>query len=223
MIDLLRAIWQADSGFPSGTFAFSGGLEGFYAMTPAADAAAFASVLHDLLAHRWATGDRVAVAQAHRAGDDLAGIAAADAALDAATLVRPLRDGSRRNGMALLTAHERIGTASAAWLRAACRDGTCLGHLAVVQGALLRALGLDLPSAIASSGYAAAAALVTASVRLGRVGAIEAQRALSDVLPLLASLADNPPVMGSRPEGFVPFLDIAAARQARATMRLFVT
>ena len=223
MIDLLRAIWQADSGFPSGSFAFSGGLEGFYAMTPAADAAALASVLRDLLTYRWATGDRVALAASHRAGDDLAGIAAADIALDVATPIQPLRNGSRRNGMALLAAHERLGTPPAAWLRAACRDGTCLGHLAVMQGALFRALGLDLPAAIAASGYAAAAALVTASVRLGRVGAIEGQRALFGVLPLLAELAANPPAPSAQPEGFVPFLDIAAARQARATMRLFAT
>jgi urease accessory protein len=223
VIDLLRSIWQADSGFPSGSFAFSGGLEGFYALAPDADAAALSAVLYDLLAHRWATGDRVALAQAHRAGHDLAAIARADAAVDAATLVEPLREGSRRNGMALLAAHERLGTAPAASLRDACREGRCLGHLAVMQGALFRALGLDLPAAIATAGYAAAAALVTASVRLGRIGAIEGQRALADVLPLLAALARQPPAPDARPEGFVPLLDIAAARQTRASMRLFAS
>jgi urease accessory protein len=249
VIELLHAIWQADSGFPSGSFAFSGGLEAFYALTPA-DGSVLPGLLHDMLLRRWASSDRVALCRAHRAGGasdkdhaggasdadraggasdaDRAGgaldlIAAADAALDAAILVQALREGSRRNGMALLVAHERLGTAEARPLRAACRDGRCLGHLAVVQGALFRAIGMDLPAAIAAAGYGAAAALITAAVRLGRIGAIEGQRALAGVLPLLAELAAHPPPPDTVPEGFLPLLDIAAARHMRAPMRLFAT
>jgi urease accessory protein len=248
MIELLHAIWQADSGFPSGSFAFSGGLEAFYALSEA-DATALPALLHDTLALRWASSDRVALSHAHRASGALdakpasgasdakpAGtlnakaasnfvdaIAAVDAALEAAILVQPLREGSRRNGMALLAAHERLGTAGARQLRAACRDRQCLGHLAVMQGALFRAIGMDLPAAIAAAGYSAVASLVTAAVRLGRVGAIEGQRALSGVLPLLAHLAAHPPPPDAVPEAFLPLLDIAAARHARAGMRLFAT
>ncbi len=220
MIDLL-ALWQADSGFPSGSFAFSGGLEGYFALAPDSDDVA--GVLRDLLAHRWATSDRVALTQAHRANGDLAAIAAADAALEAATLIQSLRDGSRRNGAAFLSAHARIGTAMADTLRAACRHGSCLGHLAVMQGAVFGALGMAPQSAIAASGYAAAASLVTAAVRLGRVGAMQGQRALAGVLPLLSELAATPPDTHAMPKGFVPFLDIAAARHPRASMRLFAT
>jgi urease accessory protein len=231
MIELLHAIWQADSGFPSGSFAFSGGLEAFYALSRS-DTTALPHLLHDTLALRWACSDRVALSRAHRASgaldakpasNSLDAIAAADAALEAAILVQPLREGSRRNGMALLVAHERLGTAGAGPLRAACRDGRCLGHLAVMQGALFRAIGMDLPVAIAAAGYGAAASLVTAAVRLGRVGAIEGQRALSGVLPLLAQLASHPPPPDAVPEAFLPLLDIAAARHARAGMRLFAT
>jgi urease accessory protein len=285
VIELLHAIWQADSGFPSGSFAFSGGLEAFYALSEA-DATALPALLHDMLALRWASSDRVALSRAHRASgalnvrpasgalnvrpasgalnvrpasgalnvrptsgalnvrptsgalnvrpasgaldaqfasNSLDAIAATDAALEAAILVQPLREGSRRNGMALLAAHERLGTAGARPLRVACRDGQCLGHLAVMQGALFRAIGMDLPAAIAAAGYGAAASLVTAAVRLGRVGAIEGQRALSGVLPLLAHLASHPPPPDAVPEAFLLLLDIAAARHARAGMRLFAT
>lgn len=223
MIDLLRAIWQADSGFPSGAFAFSGGLEAFYVLSPAADAAVLASVLHDMLALRWASAERVALTMAHRAGDDIGAVAAADMALEAATLMQSLRDGSCRNGQALLTAHARLGTAAAVRLRAACRDGLCLGHLAVMQGAVFCALGIELGAAIAAAGYAAAAAMVMAAVRLGRIGAIDGQRALAGVLPLLADLAIDVPAANAVPEGFLPLLDIAAARHPRAAMRLFAT
>lgn len=223
MIATLHAIWQADSAFPSGAFAFSGGLEGFFAATPAADAAMLAALLRDTLAQRWATSDRVALAGAHRASGDLGRIAAADASLEAATMVQALRDGSRRNGAALLAAHDRLGTPFAAALRTACRSGPCLGHLAVVQGALFAALGMDLATAIAAAGYAAASAMVTAAVRLGRVGAIEGQRALAAVLPLLTAFAAEPPPPGAVPEGFLPLLDVAAARHTRASLRLFAT
>jgi urease accessory protein len=121
MIELLHAIWQADSGFPSGSFAFSGGLEAFYALT-GSDQTALPDLLHDMLALRWASSDRVALSHAHRASDGLDtksassaldakpasgaldisfldAIATADPALEAAILVQPLREGSRRNGM----------------------------------------------------------------------------------------------------------------------------
>ena len=70
MIELLHAIWQADSGFPSGSFAFSGGLEAFYALSEA-DATALPDLLHDMLALRWASSDRVALSHAHRASGAL--------------------------------------------------------------------------------------------------------------------------------------------------------
>ena len=63
-----------------------------------------------VLQHRWATSDRVAIARAHRAGDDFDKLAAVDQAVEAATLAEPLRSGSKRNGNALLAAHARLGT-----------------------------------------------------------------------------------------------------------------
>lgn len=223
MIALLRAIWQGDGAFPSGAFAFSGGLEGLATLGAPSGAAGLKALLEDVLRLRWASADRVALARAYRAGGDLAAVAAADAAMEAATLCTPLRDGSRRNGAALLLAHDRLGTPGAGALRAACHAGACLGHLPVMQGALFRALGLDLASAVAVAGYAAVTSFVTASVRLGRVGAIEAQKAVAAVLPLLAELAAMPPAEDAPIEGFLPLLDVAAARHARADMRLFAT
>ena len=56
------------------------------------------------LQHRWVTSDRVAVALAHRASDDFDKLAEIDHAVEAATLAEPLRNGSKRNGNALLAA-----------------------------------------------------------------------------------------------------------------------
>lgn len=221
MLNLLHAIWQADSAFPSGAFAFSGGLEGLAAQGMPGGRAALASVMRDLLLHRWASADRVALARAHRACGDLDRIAMADDALDATILPAPLREGSCRNGAALLAAHARLGQPTAQRLRHARAQGRLHGHLPVMQGAIFHALGMTESAATAAAGYAAIAAIATASVRLGRVGAIEAQSAVAGMLPLLAGLAADPPADDAPIEGFLPLLDIAAARHARAGVRLF--
>jgi len=221
VLNLLHAIWQADSAFPSGAFAFSGGLEGLAALGAQPGRAALAAIMRDVLLCRWGSADCVALLRAHGASGDLDRIAAADAALDAATLAAPLREGSRRNGAALLTAHVRLGRAEARRLQRAQAEGCLHGHLAVMQGALFRDLGLDAHAAVAAAGYAMLAALAAASVRLGCVGAIEAQSALAATLPLLADLAADPPQADAPIEGFLPLLDLAAMRHARADMRLF--
>jgi urease accessory protein len=221
MLNLLYAIWQADSAFPSGAFAFSGGLEGLAAQGLQEGPEALASLMRDLLRHRWASADRVALARAYRAGGDIGRLAVVDDALEASILVAPLREGSRRNGAAMLAAHARIGQPLAQRLQCARAQTMLQGHLPVVQGAIFHALGMTEGAAIAAAGYAAIAALATASVRLGRVGAIEAQAAIAATLPLLADLGDDPPSDDAPIEGFLPLLDLAAARHVRAGVRLF--
>ncbi|HTW72307.1 MAG TPA: urease accessory UreF family protein [Acetobacteraceae bacterium] len=221
MLNLLHAIWQADSAFPSGAFAFSGGLEGLTALGLPISAQTLADLMRNLLLHRWASADRVALARAYRAGGDIDRIAAADDALDSAILVAPLREGSRRNGASMLAAHARIGHPAAQRLQHARVQGAVHGHLPVMQGAIFHALGMTEAAATATAGYATIAALATASVRLGRVGAIEAQSAIAATLPLLAHLAGDPPSEDAPIEGFLPLLDLAAARHAHASVRLF--
>jgi len=218
---MLHAIWQADSAFPSGAFAFSGGLEGLEALGLPIGRATLAALMRDVLLRRWASADRVALARAHRATGDFDRIVAADQALDAAILAAPLREGSRRNGAAFLAAHARLGQSAAQRLQRARAQGLLPGHLPVMQGAIFMALGMDAAAAIAAAGYAAMAALATASVRLGRIGAIDAQSAIADLLPVLAGLAADPPPEDAPIEGFLPLLDLAATRHAHAGARLF--
>jgi urease accessory protein len=100
--DLLTILQHADSAFPSGSFAFSNGIEGLAAMNAPLDRSGLRDVVAMFLQHRWVTSDRVAVALAHRAGDDFDKLAEIDQAVEAATLAEPLRNGSKRNGNALL-------------------------------------------------------------------------------------------------------------------------
>jgi urease accessory protein len=222
LINLLTILQHADSAFPSGGFAFSNGIEGLAAMNAGLDRGRLTDIVTMVARHRWATSDRIAVALAHRADGDLDDIAEIDHAVEVATLAEPLRTGSKRNGNALLAAHTRLATNGAAELRSMIEAGNAHGHLAVVQGFVWRARGLSEADAIAVSGYSTAAGLIAAAVRLGCVGAVEAQAVLTAVLPQIDALALPVP---SDPaiESFMPWLDTAAARHARAHLRLFAS
>ena len=75
------------------------------------------------------------------------------------------------------------------------------------------------------SAYTVAAGLVNAAVRLGAVGAIEAQGALASTLCLIdtvSALAFDP----AAPLAFAsmtPLLDVASVRHARSSLRLFAS
>jgi urease accessory protein len=222
LIDLLTILQHADSAFPSGSFAFSNGIEGLSAMNVPLDRRGLHDVVVMFLRHRWACSDRVAVAKTHRANGDFTLVADIDHAVEAATLAEPLRKGSKRNGNALLAAHMRLGTPGAQELKARIADGEVFGHLPVVQGFVWRASGLSEAAAVAVSGYSTAAGLIAAAVRLGRIGGVEAQAVLSAVLATIAELsAPIPP--DAEIESFMPWVDAAASRHARADLRLFAS
>ncbi len=173
-LSLLTTLWQADSAFPSGSFAFSNGIEGAAALGEPLDAANLAALL------------------------------------------------ARRNGVAFLTAHQRLGTQGAAAFRAEIAAGRALGHLPVAQGLVWRNCGLDEKLAILTSGYVTASGLVAAAVRLGRIGAVAAQAVLAAIFPLIAEFATEAPgPTDGEITSMTPWIDIAAIRHSRADLRLF--
>ena len=221
-MDLLTILQHADSSFPSGSFAFSNGIEGLSAMNAPLDRRGLQDVVTLFLRHRWATSDRVALALTHRANEAFDKVAGIDHAVEAATLAEPLRTGSKRNGNALLAAHVRLATPGARELRMLIEDGEAHGHMPVVQGFVWRARGLSEAAAVAVSGYSTAAGLIAAAVRLGRIGAVEAQSVLAAALATVAELSTSiAPAAGI--ESFMPWVDAAASRHARAHLRLFAS
>lgn len=218
---VLQAIWQADGTFPSGSFAFSYGVEGVIAMRGNVDVVALTEMTRALLRQRWEPCDRIAVVRAFRAGGDLSAISATDRDVEASTFGATLRDGSRRNGGSFLASHARLGNEAALKLRQAVRTGDCLGHIAVMQGAVWQATGLDEDLVQLTSGYAVASSVVAAAVRLGAIGALEGQKVLAACLPLIEELASQPVSEDAELASFLPFLEVAAARHARADLRLF--
>ena len=205
-LDTLRALQLADSGFPSGAFAYSWGME-TAAENGRLDRAGFGPWLAVEMLGRWAQFDRVVLADAYRTDDELP----VDARTDCLFMAEPLRARSAEAGQAFLSATARLGDPVAVRFRGAVLDGEAAGHLPVAQGAVFRSMGLELAPALAVSAHVAAQGLAGAAVRLGLVGALEAQGILRDLQPEFAPFT-APPLPGTLPASFAPISEIAMMR-----------
>lgn len=220
MRSLLTALQHGDSLFPSGGFAFSQGLEA--SIAEATDLGPFdlGAFISGQVRFRWATADRVAVVRAHRAPGP-ATVASIDREVEESTLVEALRVGSRKNGVALITTHVRMRTPGAAAYRHLIGAGDALGHLSVIQGFLWRALGLGEAEAVAMSGYGLVAGLMAAAVRLGAIGALEAQALTARLLGEVESCAEADVHADQPLSSWVPLSEIAIMRHGNNGQRLF--
>src|SRR4249919_90507 len=93
---LLATLQQADSFFPAGGVAFSWGLETLITEGLFRAERDLRGLLVGQLAQRWATFDRCALVAAFEIAPDLAGVTCVDQRVEAMSLARELREGSRR-------------------------------------------------------------------------------------------------------------------------------
>jgi urease accessory protein len=221
---MIRLLQVSDSSFPSGAFAFSSGLETLINEGRVTDAGAISGVLTGQVLPRWASFDRPFLVAAHAAHADLDRLAEIDARCHAQNTADRLAEAARRIGRSLLSVHARIGTPSAAAYRAAIsapelRDAT--GYEPVVQGLIGGGLGLTTAQSELSALHSVSMAFVSAAVRLGRLGAIEAQAILASAAPKMAEILDAP--VPARAGAFSPLAEIAALRRNAAQVSLFAT
>lgn len=216
---LMTVLQHGDSFFPSGANAFSWGLETLHGdglLLGADDVAAF---LRGQLQHRWCTCDAIALARTYLADADLVCAAEGDYELEALGFSRELREGSRRAGATLLRMHEQLGTSRAADYRLLIRGGEAVGHLAIVQGLVWYSLGLSLKQALALSAHTLCIGTVSAALRLGIIGHIDAQRVLESMRVIIANITRQP--FATEIGSFVPAAEIAAMRHEIQESRIF--
>lgn len=218
---LLGALQHADSFFPSGSIAFSSGLETLHADREVVSADQLAQFTEGQLKHRWASCDAVALVAACRADGCLDRLTGVDTIVEAMALTTELREGSKRAGASLLNVHARLGTAGATEYRQLISERKAFGHLAVMQGMLWRAAGMTEDACRAVSAHTFCTGLVGAALRLGMVGHLDAQKVLLRVRPLLAGLLQLPVAKVEAMCAFTPATEIAVMRHEVQDSRLF--
>jgi urease accessory protein len=219
-VTLLASLQNADSFFPGGGIAFSWGLETSLADGQVRGVEAVSAFVRGQLAQRWAVCDRIALVAAYRA-PDVAQLAVIDREIEAMTLAVELREGARRAGASLLAVHERLGTAGATEYRALIRSGAAHGHLPVVQGFIWRSAGLSEASAQAASAHTFCVGLLGAALRLGAIGHIHSQDALTRLRHEIAGVISRPVPALEEMYTCTPAAEIAAMRHEVQSSRLF--
>lgn len=218
---LLATLQQADSFFPAGGVAFSWGLETLITEGVFRADRDLNGLLIGQLEQRWATFDRSALVAAYATAPDLAGVERIDQRVEAMSLARELREGSRRAGASLLSVHERLGTSGAADYRAAVRAGSACGHLPVVQGLVWRGGGMTVDQAQAASAHTFCVSLLGAALRLGAIGHLRAQEMLVGLRSEMARLLSESPPKFEDCYTYTPMAEIAVMRHEVQSARLF--
>lgn len=220
---LLAALQLGDSLFPSGAFAHSGGLETLVADGEVRDAAGVRALLRSHLRHRMARAELPALLAAHAAAaaGDLGLVAGIDRALTSVKLAREERDASSRVGRRIAIEAARLAPHPALELLAA---GDCPANAAVALGVAALAMRIEAPEAALLCCYTFGAGLVSAAMRLMRMGHGEAQAVLRECRPDMERAVSAAAAVSWRDLGpFTPQLDVAAARHERAVARLFAS
>ena len=234
---LLRLLQLADSGFPSGAYALSHGLETLVADGVVRGGDALEGLIQVHLLARFARSDLVALMAAHDAArearqageaaeaDGRARIVAIDHRLTASKLAADDRRGSERVGRRFAIEASRLvpGLHLIAFIDAVEARRTP-GNAAVAFGLAGQAFGLDRRRTALGAASAQVAGLAAAVIRLGLIGHAAGQRLIAGAAPTILAALDIAAAgdwRDLRPSA--PQLDVALARHERASARSFAS
>lgn len=216
MADLLA--WQlADSAFPTGGFAHSGGLEAAWQSGEIPNRAALEAFAVAVL-EQTGSGTLPLVNAAYR---DPSRFDALDHLADV-FLINPVANrASRVQGRALSATAARIWPTPAVTAVDA-RVEAGLGHQGPVMGAVFAALNLPPGVARQVCLYTAVRGVLAAAVRLGIAGSYESQRLQHDLAPAITAIADRSCDLDERDLAqTAPIVDVLQSAHDRLYSRLF--
>jgi urease accessory protein len=213
-------VWQLiDSAFPSGGFAHSAGLEAAVQHGHVVDAQGVRAFARQSLAQCGRSALPLVTA-AHGWPDDFARL---DELCDV-FLSNPIGNrASRAQGRALLTAVTRSFPDSQILpIAAGVRINAAAGHYAPVFGALFRVLAVTLLDTQRAFLFVASRGVSSAAVRLGLIGAYEAQTIQADLAPRIDAVIHQ--CGGLAPHDIAqtaPLIDLFQSTHDRLYSRLF--
>jgi urease accessory protein len=232
----IAALLLADSRFPAGGHAHSGGVEPAVTAGTVTGLASLDRFLRGRLATAGLTAAGLAAAACARAGTGATTAALwaeFDAEADARIPSPAQRDASRRQGRSLLRAARLAWPDAEALAELAALAGPAAGrerrggpHHAVVLGAAAAAAGCSPADAARVGAYQSVAGAASAAVRLLALDPMRANgilagltRDISDIAERAAAYADGP--LGELPCPSAPALDLLAEAHFTAEVRLF--
>ncbi|MGU3652360.1 urease accessory protein UreF [Mycolicibacterium sp. A43C] len=224
------ALWLQlhDSAFPAGRMVHSHGLEEWLHRRPEAGADAVETVVCAYLRHGVATLDATITAHAWLA-DDLDTLAELDDLAATYKLFGNSRTASvSAGGQLAATALDigigYIGIGQRHPYLLAVSTGSVPGHAAVVDGVVQALLGIPRHVAVIGVLRSMMASLLSAAVRLGRLGPLQSQRIQlrnAESMAVLAHAACERPL--SELSSVSPALEISGMCHEERTSRLFAT
>lgn len=224
MDPLLGLLQLSDSGFPSGAYTLSHGLETLAADGAVRSADDIAALLRVSLLDRLARADLVVLLAVHGAAD-LADVIDHDRRLSTVKLPSDERIASQRVGRRLAIESSRLVTDPLLTRYVdAVEHGQTPGNAAAAAGLAMRAFGVPARQAAIGAAWSHANGICAAAVRLGLIGHGGAQRILREAAQAIVESVERAHATDPRRlSPSAPQLEIALARHETASAHLFAT
>ncbi len=222
---LFSLFQMIDSFFPSGSFAYSWGLETYVDEGLVGNVKELEGFLSAYLRGVVARCDALVLKMAHEAADagDLGEIFRLDGMIHSMKTAREAREGSVQIGGQILRVMAGLyGRPILGRYLNGIESGAAKGHHPVAFGVVCNALGIGKRDSVAAFLYQTASGIVSAGVRLVPLGHMDGQRALRDLTPRMAGIADEVVGLGEDDlSSFAPGIEIRAMRHEDLYSRLF--
>jgi len=221
-INLLRTLQISDSAFPSGSFAFSGGLESLTKDLENFSSQDLSFVLEKQIIPRWFEFDRFFLRNAHSCSGNMKELMALDRDCHVQNTNEGLAIASRRIGRSLISVHKSMATPFvndfAQEIAAKSNPGTW-GYEPVVRGLIGFGMAIDIEMVEVGAVYGALYSVLSSGIRLNVVGSIKAQEIMVNLIPTIDyKLSEEPPKMATTS---ALLADIAASRRSMFDVSLF--
>lgn len=224
-LSFVRGLAFIDSFFPSGSYAYSYGLEGAVHDGIIKTGRDLEDYLKHWLKEGVSRSDAIAVLHAHHAvqSKEIKKALQADRRLEAMKTCRETRKASRQMGRQVIRiGADRLGHPLVLTFDSLVEKDETPGHSAVGMGMVLGACGWPSRMTVVAYLYQAVTGWISAALRLLPIGQREGQRLIHSLLPLVNQLSQEVEGLGlEEMASWAPLHEIQAMRHARLEVRLF--